>query len=50
MNASETSAIERTYQMLIADARRGLIDVAAGKVKDARSALAEIKRRRQVKK
>lgn len=36
---------ERIHLMLIDDASRGLADVAAGKVKDARSALNAIKRR-----
>lgn len=37
---------ERIHLLLIDDARKGLADVAAGKVKDARSALSAIKRRR----
>lgn len=40
---------ERIYQVLIDDASRGLTDVAAGKVKDAHSALAAIKRHRAAK-
>lgn len=37
---------ERIHLMLIDDASRGLADVQAGKVKDARSALSAIQRRR----
>jgi prevent-host-death family protein len=37
---------ERIHLLLIDDASRGLADVAAGKVKDARTALAAFKRRR----
>ena len=37
---------ERIHLVLLDDASRGLADVAAGKVKDARTALAAIKRRR----
>ena len=37
---------ERIHLMLIDDAGRGLADVAAGEVRDARSALNAIKRRR----
>jgi prevent-host-death family protein len=37
---------ERIHLLLIDDASRGLADVAAGKVKDARKALATIQRRR----
>ena len=37
---------ERIHLLLIDDASRGLADVAAGKVKDARKALAAIQRRR----
>ncbi|MES3000196.1 MAG: type II toxin-antitoxin system Phd/YefM family antitoxin [Pseudomonadota bacterium] len=40
---------ERIHLLLIDDAGKGLEDVAAGKVKDARSALAALKRRRAVK-
>jgi prevent-host-death family protein len=40
---------ERIHLLLIDDAGRGLADVAAGKVKDARSALSAIKRRRATK-
>ena len=36
---------ERIHLLLIDDASRGLADVAAGKVKDARTALAALKRR-----
>ena len=39
---------ERIHLLLIDDASKGLDDVAAGKVKDARSALQAIKRRRSV--
>ena len=35
-----------SYVLLIDDAGRGLDDVAAGRVKDARSAIQSIKRRR----
>lgn len=37
---------ERIHLLLIDDASRGLTDVATGKVKDARNALATLKRRR----
>ena len=37
---------ERIHLLLIEDASRGLADVAAGKVKDARDALSALKRRR----
>ncbi|OGB30987.1 MAG: prevent-host-death protein [Burkholderiales bacterium RIFCSPLOWO2_12_FULL_61_40] len=37
---------EHIHLQLIDDARQGLDDVAAGKVKDARSTLAALKRRR----
>jgi prevent-host-death family protein len=37
---------ERIHLLLIDDASRGLADIAAGKVRDARAALAEIKNRR----
>lgn len=37
---------ERIHLVLIDDASRGLADVAAGKVKDARSAVAALQRRR----
>ncbi|TAM06635.1 MAG: type II toxin-antitoxin system Phd/YefM family antitoxin [Paraburkholderia sp.] len=37
---------ERIHLLLIADASKGLADVSAGKVKDARSTLATLKRRR----
>ena len=37
---------ERIHLLLIADASEGLADVAAGKVKEARSTLSAIKRRR----
>ena len=37
---------ERIHLLLIADASQGLADVAAGQVKDARSTLAAIQRRR----
>lgn len=37
---------ERIHLLLIDDAARGISDVAAGKVKDARSTLSGIKRRR----
>ncbi|MEJ7137155.1 type II toxin-antitoxin system Phd/YefM family antitoxin [Amphibiibacter pelophylacis] len=37
---------ERIHLLLIDEASRGLADVAAGQVKDARTALAEIKLRR----
>ena len=37
---------ERIHLLLIDDASRGLADVAAGKVKDARKALAAMQRRR----
>jgi len=40
---------ERIHLLLIADAGKGLVDVAAGKVKDARSTLSAIKRRRAAK-
>jgi prevent-host-death family protein len=40
---------ERIHLLLIEDASKGLADVAAGKVKDARSALSNIKRRRATK-
>jgi prevent-host-death family protein len=38
---------ERIHLLLIDEATKGLDDVAAGKVKDARSAIAAIKRRRR---
>lgn len=38
---------ERIHLLLIEEASRGLDDVAAGKVKDARSVLQSIKRRRK---
>ena len=37
---------ERIHLLLIDDASKGLDDVAAGKVKDARSAITALKRRR----
>jgi prevent-host-death family protein len=37
---------ERIHLLLIDDASKGLVDVATGKVKDAQSTLAAIKRRR----
>lgn len=37
---------ERIHLLLIEDANKGLADVSAGKVKDARSTLSAIKRRR----
>jgi prevent-host-death family protein len=37
---------ERIHLLLIDDASRGLDDIAAGKVKDARATLAALKRRR----
>ena len=37
---------ERIHLLLIDDASRGLADIAAGKVRDARADLAEIKNRR----
>jgi prevent-host-death family protein len=40
---------ERIHLLLIDDASKGLADVAAGKVKDARSTLSAIKRRRATK-
>jgi prevent-host-death family protein len=40
---------ERIHLLLIDDAGNGLDDIAAGKVKDARSALAALKRRRAAK-
>ncbi len=40
---------ERIHLMLIDGASRGLADVAAGNVKDARSAVSAIKRRRAAK-
>jgi prevent-host-death family protein len=41
---------ERIHLLLIDDARQGLADVAAGKVKDARATLSALKRRRASKK
>jgi prevent-host-death family protein len=38
---------ERIHLLLIDEVSRGLDDVAAGKVKDARSAIAALKRRRR---
>jgi prevent-host-death family protein len=38
---------ERIHLLLIAEAARGLDDVAAGRVNDAREAIASIKRRRK---
>lgn len=40
---------ERIHLLLIEDATRGLTDVVAGKVKDARNTLTAIKRRRAAK-
>jgi prevent-host-death family protein len=40
---------ERIHLLLIEDAAKGLADVAAGKVKDARGTLSAIKRRRATK-
>lgn len=40
---------ERIHLLLVDDAARGLADVAAGAVKDARSALTAIQRRRAAK-
>ena len=40
---------ERIHLLLIDDASRGLADVAAGEVNDARKAIAAIKRRRAAK-
>lgn len=37
---------EHIHLLLIDEAAKGLADVAAGRVKDARSAIAELKRRR----
>ncbi|VCU72425.1 Phd_YefM [Pigmentiphaga humi] len=37
---------ERIHLLLVEDASKGLADVAAGKIKDARSTLSAIKRRR----
>lgn len=37
---------ERIHLLLIDDASKGLADIAAGKVKDARSTLSALKRRR----
>ncbi|KVR29641.1 type II toxin-antitoxin system Phd/YefM family antitoxin [Burkholderia ubonensis] len=37
---------ERIHLLLMEDASKGLADVSAGKVKDARSTLSDIKRRR----
>lgn len=41
---------ERTHLMLITDASKGLADVAAGKVKEARKALSALKKRRTTRK
>jgi prevent-host-death family protein len=40
---------ERIHLLLIDDAGKGLDDIAAGKVKDARNALTALKRRRAAK-
>ena len=40
---------ERIHLLVIDDASKGLDDVAAGKVKDARNALSALKRRRAAK-
>lgn len=40
---------EHIHLLLIEDASKGLADVAAGKVKDARSALSTLKRRRNAR-
>ncbi|RQS13881.1 type II toxin-antitoxin system Phd/YefM family antitoxin [Burkholderia sp. Bp9002] len=40
---------ERIHLLLIEDASKGLADVSAGKVTDARSTLSDIKRRRSTK-
>ncbi|MHB1666827.1 MAG: type II toxin-antitoxin system Phd/YefM family antitoxin [Thiomonas sp.] len=40
---------ERIHLLVISDAAKGLDDVGAGKVKDARSALTALKRRRAAK-
>ena len=40
---------ERIHLLLIADAGKGLDDIAAGKVKDARGTLAALKRRRDAR-
>lgn len=40
---------ERIHLLLIDDAGKGLDDIAAGKVKDARNTLAALKRRRAAK-
>lgn len=40
---------ERIHLMLVSDASKGLDDIAAGKVKDAQSTLAALKRRRAAK-
>ena len=40
---------ERIHLLLIGDATKGLDDVAAGRVKDARSVIQSIKRRRSTK-
>ncbi|CAG2144051.1 type II toxin-antitoxin system Phd/YefM family antitoxin [Cupriavidus numazuensis] len=40
---------ERIHLLLIEDASKGLADVSAGKVKDARGVLSAIKRRRTTK-
>ncbi|MDD2926185.1 type II toxin-antitoxin system Phd/YefM family antitoxin [Rhodoferax sp.] len=40
---------ERIHLLLMDDAGKGLDDIAAGKVKDARTTLAALKRRREAK-
>jgi hypothetical protein len=46
MSSPEPARNEHLLRVLIDDALRGLDDVANGRVKDARAALADIKRRR----
>lgn len=41
--------LERIHLLLVADARAGLADAAAGKAKDAQAVLARLKRRRAAK-
>ena len=47
-NLSELAERERIHLLLIDEAGKGLDDVAAGRVKDARQTIGQLKRRRVV--
>lgn len=46
--AVDADKLNRIHLLLVEDASRGLADVTAGKVKDARSILAALQRRRRL--